>query len=44
MLDAYDPGDRISVGDYNGDGIADLFVRRPSTLRWFCSLHVSGWL
>lgn len=32
------------MGDVDGDGIADLFVRRPSTLRWFLSKHVSGWL
>jgi|GEM_PF-4243609 len=40
----YLQADLISVGDYDGDGIADLFVRRPSTLRWFLSKHVSGWL
>ncbi|HHW97240.1 MAG: hypothetical protein ACOX51_04600 [Myxococcota bacterium] len=32
------------MGDVDSDGIADLFVRRPSTLRWFLSKHVSGWL
>ncbi len=32
------------MGDVDGDGIADLFVRRPSTLRWFLTRHVSGWL
>ncbi len=41
--DAYSSGDLMSIGDYDGDGIADLFVRRPSTLRWYSSKHVSGW-
>ncbi len=44
MLDAYEPGDLISVGDYTGEGIADLFIREPSQRRWYLSKHVVGWV
>ena len=33
------PGDRAAVGDWDGNGVDDIGVFRPSTLRWYLDLN-----
>jgi hypothetical protein len=40
------PGDIPVAGDYDGDGIADMTMFRPSTANWFVlksSTNFSAW-
>jgi len=36
------PGDLPVTGDFDGDGIADLAIFRPSTATWFLVFSVDG--